>query len=151
MASSLSAKSRRMLETGSAVLAHPIRLFSHLCWLSNSIFHLLIPAVPDCMAFLAGLYILTTLSFLSWSGMPEVRATSGAPSTVIRPGAGAGMVSSFLASFSLSFSWMSENTRADLDRPALWLLISLVDLRSRELMLLMLLIMSLVEVNQAIL
>ena len=40
MASSLVAKSRTMLERGSAVLAQPIRLFSHLCWLSNSIFHL---------------------------------------------------------------------------------------------------------------
>ena len=129
MASSLVAKSRTMLERGSAVLAQPIRLFSHLCWLSNSIFHLrskkssqeennnkmtteyffwlfnfsqnmhlLIPAVPDCMGFLAGLKILTLKarifqhkkyfakhstcrSFLSASGMPEVIVTSAGPST----------------------------------------------------------------------
>ena len=38
-------------------------------------------------------------------------------------------VCSFLATFRLSLSWMSENTRADLDRLAWWLVISLVDLR----------------------
>ena len=46
-------------------------------------------------------------------------------------------------SFSLaSFSWMSENTRTDLDRLALWLVINLVDLRRKVLVDMMLLMMS---------
>lgn len=44
-----------MLERGSPEDAHPIKLFSHLCLVSNSIFQRLILAVPDCMAFFAGL------------------------------------------------------------------------------------------------
>ena len=52
------------------------------------------------------------------------------------------LTSSFLASFSLSFSWMSENTTADLDRFAWWLVRCLVDLINKLQVVLRLLMMS---------
>ena len=52
------------------------------------------------------------------------------------------LTSSFLASFSLSFSWMSENTAADLDRFAWWLVRCLVDLINNAQVVLRLLMMS---------
>ena len=52
------------------------------------------------------------------------------------------LTSSFLASFSLSFNWMSENTTADLDKFDWWLVRSLVDLMNKVPEVLRLLMMS---------
>merc|ERR1719367_171479 len=85
IASSLLAKSITMFDRGSPVEAQPMRLFSHLSLVSNSIFHLLTPAVPDCIAFLAGLNIRTYRSLMCSSGTPETAVISVAPSTTIKP------------------------------------------------------------------
>ena len=72
-----------MLDRGSAEEAHPMSGFSHLCLVSNSSFHLLTPAVPDCMAFLAGRKMRTRRSLMCSSGTPDTSEMSVGPGTVM--------------------------------------------------------------------
>lgn len=72
IASSLALKVRTMLERGSAVDAQPIKGFSHLSLVSNSIFHFFVLFTPDCMLLRAGTKILTFLVLMCSSGTPVI-------------------------------------------------------------------------------
>lgn len=72
-----------MLERGSAVDAQPIKGFSHLSLVSNSIFHFFVLFTPDCMLLRAGTKILTFLVLMCSSGTPVKVVISSFSSTVI--------------------------------------------------------------------
>ena len=75
---------------------------------------------------------LTTLCYLSYLGIPEMRETSGAPSTVTRGQRVAWLVMDIwtwqcFAPWPPQLGWMSD--REDLDRLDWWLVTSLEDFR----------------------